>query len=337
MHSATDTTDAPIAGTEDLENAINTADGSTETKSAKHEGRAQTRRYQAIRRTMLSEEYRHATLEMRAQQADDQVLVITGRPIVYGSPYSVAELGCRFQETVERGAATKVLGDDIRFLFNHKGMPLARTTAGNLTLEDRADGLYFEARLDPRSHAATDLYYAIERGDVSQMSVGFVVDPDQDEWNVDGDGAITRSIRGFKSLLDVSAVTYPCSPSTSIEVAKRMALRMPVESLAKTGDILAELRAGKTMSATNQTILVDMLTNMHQLASNVGIDVSDMMPDELEADQDEATVDEETGVSDAGGEPIGDVDDGSSRALELDQELRALKAKRNALLAKLAA
>jgi phage head maturation protease len=65
-----------------------------------------------------------------------------------------------------------------------------------------------------RPRLAEDLVIAMERGDVSQMSVGMLVE--SDSWSAD---AGTRSISRFRELLDVSAVTYPASPSKSTSLA----------------------------------------------------------------------------------------------------------------------
>jgi HK97 family phage prohead protease len=130
-------------------------------------------------------------------------------------PYDVQDGLGTFTETMHAGAASGVLArnPDTRFLFNHDGMPRARTTSGTLKLTDTATALRFSATLDTRMSPAQNLLVALERGDVSQMSVGFVVADDSwsDDWS-------ERSIHRFEELLDVSAVTYPASPTTSISL-----------------------------------------------------------------------------------------------------------------------
>ena len=161
------------------------------------------------------------------------------------------------------GAAEDCLarGADVRFLFNHDGLPLARTSSGTLKLIDTPKALVATARLDTRQQFANDLAVAIERGDVSQMSVGFTVA--DDEWNPAED---ERVINRLSDLLDVSAVTYPASPTTSIEVAHRMLLQAPVESRArirKAWLALRELREGKVLSSANQKLITDALEALH--------------------------------------------------------------------------
>lgn len=142
---------------------------------------------------------------------------VEGEPIRYNAPYTVVDRFGEFEETMRPGVAAHLVRTaDCRFLFGHDGLPLARTKAGTMRLHDTAEALRFTATVDIRSSQANDLIVAIERGDVSQMSVGFVVDEGGDAWSND---LTKRSISRFRSLEDVSAVTYPASPSTSIALA----------------------------------------------------------------------------------------------------------------------
>ena len=127
----------------------------------------------------------------------------------------VADRFGEFEETMMPGVAAHLLhSSDCRFLVNHEGLPLARSSAGTLTLTDSPTSLRFSATVDTRQRSAADIVIAIERGDISQMSVGFVVD--QDTWDADH---TKREVSRFRSLEDVSAVTYPASPTTSIALA----------------------------------------------------------------------------------------------------------------------
>src|ERR1700733_266199 len=80
----------------------------------------------------LFAEYRRrplvARVEVREQSDTDQI-VIRGSAIVYGQPYKVVDKFGEFEERIHAGAASDLLarGVDCRFLFNHDGLPLART------------------------------------------------------------------------------------------------------------------------------------------------------------------------------------------------------------------
>jgi HK97 family phage prohead protease len=156
---------------------------------------------------------------------------------------------------MHRGVCKNVIASnaDVRFLFNHDGIPLGRTAAGTLALQDGDKGLNITVQLDTRQSLSNDLAIAIERGDVNQMSVGFIVG--RDKWSSDMN---TRDIYDIKELFDVSAVTYPASPTTSIEIGQRMWDSMPIESRARVRRawvVAAELRSGKMVSKSNAELL----------------------------------------------------------------------------------
>ena len=217
-------------------------------------------------------------IEIRREQlADTDDIIIVGSPIVYDVGYRVVDMFGEFEERMRPGCATNLLGRgvDCRFLFNHDDMPMARTTSGTLILRDTPQALTFEAHLDARQQIANDLSIAIERGDLSQMSVGMIVA--RDVWDV-SDGLERSDIFELGDLLDVSAVTYPCSTTTHIQVAQRMAFAMPIATRARLRNMDAELRAGKVLSADSQSKLVAALQSLHDLASSGGIDPADIGP-----------------------------------------------------------
>lgn len=198
------------------------------------------------RKVPLLPEVRHfkaTDLEVRSSARTDE-LILRGSPIVYDTPYTVIDAFGSYRETMRPGVAADALARqaDVRFLFNHDGLPLARSTSGTLSVTDAGTELRFTACLDARQQLANDLYIAVERGDVSQMSVGFVVA--RDEWPDDQ----TRVIHSFAEFLDISAVTYPASTQTSVQVAQRMAMAVPVESRARVRRALQDVAAGKQLS-----------------------------------------------------------------------------------------
>ena len=214
--------------------------------------------------------------ETRSDAATDDI-IITGAPIAYNAPYRVVDMFGEFEERMHPGCVDEILarGVDCRFLLNHEGMAMARTTSGTLKLWDTPTEMRFEARLDARQQIANDFAIAVERGDMTQMSVGMIVG--LDEWGVES-GMETRDIYKLRDLLDVSGVTYPCSPTTHMEVAQRMAVAMPLESRARLRRMEVELRAGKVLSADSQSKLVAALSSLHDLASAGGIDPQDIGP-----------------------------------------------------------
>jgi HK97 family phage prohead protease len=156
-------------------------------------------------------------IELRGRKGSE--VVVEGQVLIYSSSYQVFERdGSSFEERMLPGVATAVLADpalDCRLLVNHSevGLTLARTKSGTLRLSDSPTALSLSATLDTRSSQARDVAYAVERGDLNQLSVGFVVGRDQ--WSADGQ---RRSVISFKELLDCSIVTFAANPATSVAV-----------------------------------------------------------------------------------------------------------------------
>lgn len=132
---------------------------------------------------------------------------ITGYAAVFNSLSE--DLG-GFRERIIPGAFRRTIKTaDVRALINHDpNLVLGRTSAGTLTLEEDANGLKFACKMPAISYAS-DLMVSIRRGDISQCSFGFSMV--EDRWNGD-----IRELVDV-DLFDVSAVTYPAYPDTSVQ------------------------------------------------------------------------------------------------------------------------
>ena len=124
-----------------------------------------------------------------------------------------ADMGSYFQEIILPGAFDGAAMDDVQFLINHRGLPLARTTSGTLKLTVDERGLFMETTLDPSDPDAARIIPKIKRGDLSKMSFAFVVD--KDEWDETGD-VTKRTIKQFRRVLDVAVVNEPAYHGTDI-------------------------------------------------------------------------------------------------------------------------
>ncbi len=148
---------------------------------------------------------------------------VSGMAARYNSPTKIGIRTGKFIEVIKRGAFRSSLAakQDTAFLINHDPSRLmARVSSGTLRLKETDEGLLFDADF-PDTEDARAAYASIQRGDMHEMSFGF--DPDVDaDWDTDGDPddrrkrIARRSIRNFKKVLDVSAVTYPAYPNTSV-------------------------------------------------------------------------------------------------------------------------
>ena len=155
-------------------------------------------------------EYRTCA-EMELRSEPDGKITLRGYPAIFNSLSQ--DLG-GFVEIIRPGAFQRTLagGADVRFLVNHNGMPLARTTSGTLRLAEDQRGLRMDASLDPTDPDVQALIPKIKRGDMNQMSFGFTTK--SDIWRQEGD----RQVRELHNvdLFDVSAVTYPAYQATEM-------------------------------------------------------------------------------------------------------------------------
>lgn len=174
---------------------------------------------------MKDYEQRYYSFDIRSEQTDDEVGIITGRPIVYDS---MTDLGY-FNEVIERDALIGTNLKDVRFLVNHDTsmIPLARSrnNTPNSTMQMAVDddGMGIRVNLDIKNNSdARNLYSAIDRGDISGMSFMFRVK--DEEWDdIDSDHP-TRRIKSISDVIEVSAVTFPAYDATSISVRNKEAL-----------------------------------------------------------------------------------------------------------------
>ena len=148
-----------------------------------------------------------AAVEERQDQ-DSDTLLFTGYASVFDKPYGVRDSRGAYNETIKPGAFKKTLQeqDDVRFLVNHDGIPLARTSSGTLNLEEDEYGLFVRAELDPSNPTVAEVASAMKRGDLNEMSFAFQAI--KDEFDASGQNRSVNEAR----LFDVSVVTYPANP-----------------------------------------------------------------------------------------------------------------------------
>jgi uncharacterized protein len=155
--------------------------------------------------------------ELRAVSDDNGVRHITGYAAVFNSLSE--DLG-GFREKIAPGAfARAVKEDDVRALWNHNSdNVLGRTKSGTLRLSEDNHGLKIECD-PPDAQWVRDLIASIERGDVDQMSFGFVVrrypDGSRGSMWVEENGEDIRILTDVE-LFDVSPVTFPAYPDTEV-------------------------------------------------------------------------------------------------------------------------
>lgn len=154
-------------------------------------------------------------VEIRADENDGTVTV-EGYAAVFDE---ITDIGGRFREVFLPGCFREAITrDDVVFLVEHWGLPLARSTAGKGTLELKEDkrGLHMRAVLDMTDPDVQRVVPKMRRGDLSKMSIAFLAI--RQEWveeDTENEESILRRI-GEARLFDVSIVTTPAYDGTEI-------------------------------------------------------------------------------------------------------------------------
>jgi len=158
----------------------------------------------------MKREYR--TYEFELRKAKDDKPKIVGYSAVFDQLSE--DLG-GFREKIAKGAFSKTIKEsDIKALFNHDpNYVLGRNRNSTLTLEEDDHGLKVEIE-PPDTQFANDLVKQIERGDIDQMSFGFITKAD--EWDEKGKEPI-RTLKDVE-LFDVSPVVFPAYEQTAVAV-----------------------------------------------------------------------------------------------------------------------
>jgi HK97 family phage prohead protease len=144
-------------------------------------------------------------------RAEDGAINVAGYAAVFGQE---ADIGGMFREVIAPGAFAGALtrGDDVTFLVNHAGLPLARTRSGTLQLTEDDRGLRMSTELDPEDPDVRAIVPKMRRGDLDRMSFAFVAT--RQTWDESRDIPL-RTIHEVR-LFDVSIVTEPAYDGTEI-------------------------------------------------------------------------------------------------------------------------
>ena len=165
-------------------------------------------------------------VEWRASGAGQGELIVRGHASVYNR--LSLDLG-GFREKIAPGAFTKVLDSnpDVHALWDHDTkLVLARTKNKTLDLREDPVGLHFYAKVADTSYAR-DLRVLMERGDVDQASFAFTVE--RDEWVIDDNEEVTRTIHEVGQLFDVTVTAQGAYPQTDTSVVRQIRSRITEE------------------------------------------------------------------------------------------------------------
>lgn len=147
---------------------------------------------------------------------DGEARHISGYFAVFDSVYEIAP---GMSESIARGAFSGTIGGDVRALTNHDTtLVLGRTTAGTLELREDERGLWGDITINPNDGDAMNTWARVQRGDVTQCSIGFEIIREDSE--VREDGAMHWTIEDVK-LYEVSVCTFPAYEETNVSARSK--------------------------------------------------------------------------------------------------------------------
>lgn len=194
-------------------------------KSAPSQGEEKMKDSEREERVFCSIEFRD-TRTQDGQQDEGKIIMY---PIVFNS---LSQVLWGFREMIAKGSCAESIGtDDIRCLFNHDpNIVLGRNTAGTLSLAEDEKGVRCEVVL-PDTTDAQNLKVLVQRGDINQGSFSFKCL--KESWDYDQDPPV-RTLTKVQ-LFDVSVVTYPAYPATTVGVRSKVPTKVPKPRMEQQG------------------------------------------------------------------------------------------------------
>ena len=161
-------------------------------------------------------EYRTLNIEVReANEAGEPSYIVRGYASTFEPYVLFEEDGVQYKEQIDPHAFDETDMSDVVFRIDHEGAVYARSSAGTLPVGVDERGLFDEADLS-KTAKARELFEDIVAGNYPKQSFAFTVRED----SYDRDSH-TRTILKIGKLFDVSPVSFPANPTTSLGVATR--------------------------------------------------------------------------------------------------------------------
>lgn len=168
----------------------------------------------------LSEGREFRDMEIRALDGEENdQMIVEGYATTFNQFYELwKEPGYTFLEQVDAKAFDGCDMSDVIMQYDHEGRVFARMSNGTLTATPDEVGLRTRADLSG-TEIGRQLYQEIKGGYTNKMSFAFKVGEDRreiEENRENGEITVKRTITRISRLYDVSAVSLPANPATSI-------------------------------------------------------------------------------------------------------------------------
>lgn len=182
-------------------------------------------------------EYREMKIQIEkraeGEEAQEERMSVTGYATTFNDPYLLwQEPDFEVWEQVAPDAFDGCDMDDVIMQYDHQGRVFARIRNNTLEVSPDETGLFIRADLGG-TDLGRGLYQEIAGGYTDRMSFGFTVGEEEREIQEDrteGKTKVMRTITRISKLYDVSAVSLPANPGTSISARLRDGVIAEVEA-----------------------------------------------------------------------------------------------------------
>lgn len=159
--------------------------------------------------------YREADIGIVKRDEGEQGYYVEGYASTFKPYVLFSDGGVDYSEVIDRHAFDETDMSDVVFRIDHEGAVFARTSNGLIELSVDDKGLFNRINLGA-TERAKDVYRDIEVGNYPKMSFAFSVKEDAYDRETH-----TRTILKVGKLYDVSAVSFPANPDTSLDISTR--------------------------------------------------------------------------------------------------------------------
>lgn len=164
-------------------------------------------------------EYRAMSMAIeQREEGEEAAKIVSGYASTFDDPYLLfSDDEVEVWEQVDRSAFDDTDMSDVILQYDHQGRVFARVRNNTLTVEPNDVGLFVRADLGG-TDIGRELFQEIEGGYSDKMSFGFTVNEDRREVTKteEGKSRMMRTISKVGKLFDVSVVSMPANPTTSI-------------------------------------------------------------------------------------------------------------------------
>lgn len=153
-----------------------------------------------------------APKEERSEKRFDSDYYVEGYASTFNDPYVLYEDwdGNEYREVISPDAFENTDMSDVIMQYDHRGDVYARMSNESLIVEPDEHGLFMAADLSLTTKSR-EMYEQIATGLVRCMSWAFTIDASEYDKSTR-----TYTITKVRKIYDVSAVSYPADPNTSI-------------------------------------------------------------------------------------------------------------------------